>query len=74
MKSNRHLPRLARDSMAAAHESTDALQKPVPHGPRGGYYICADLLVEMDSLPSTAPAPRCVAGAFTFYFKMFCSK
>ena len=48
MKANRERPFLAYYSMAVAHEVTDDLETPVPHGPFGRYDNYAEMVGEMD--------------------------
>ena len=48
MKVNREKPFVAYYSMALAHEVTDDLPKPVPHGPFGRYDSYAEMVAEMD--------------------------
>ncbi|MFP6611613.1 MAG: sulfatase-like hydrolase/transferase [Pirellulales bacterium] len=48
MKANRDRPFLAYYSMAVAHEVTDDLEKPVPHGPFDRYDNYAEMVAEMD--------------------------
>ena len=48
MKANREQPFLAYYSMAVAHEVTDDLETPVPHGPFGRYDSYAEMVAEMD--------------------------
>lgn len=48
MKHNRDKPFLAYYSMAVAHEVTDDLETPVPHGPFGRYDSYAEMVAEMD--------------------------
>jgi arylsulfatase A-like enzyme len=48
MKANRDRPFLAYYSMAVAHEVTDDLETPVPHGPFGRYDNYAEMVSEMD--------------------------
>ena len=48
MKANRDRPFLAYYSMAVAHEVTDDLETPVPHGPFGRYDNYAEMVGEMD--------------------------
>ncbi len=48
MKANRDRPFLAYYSMAVAHEVTDDLDPPVPHGPFGRYDNYAEMVDEMD--------------------------
>lgn len=48
MKSNRDRPFLAYYSMALAHEVTDDLNPPVPHGPFDRYDNYAEMVAEMD--------------------------
>ena len=48
MKANRDRPFLAYYSMAVAHEVTDDLEQPVPHGPFGRYDSYAEMVSEMD--------------------------
>lgn len=50
MKANRERPFLAYYSMALAHEVTDDLERPVPHGPFGRYDSYAEMVAEMDRL------------------------
>lgn len=48
MKTNRDRPFIAYYSMAVAHEVTDDLETPVPHGPFGRYDSYAEMVEEMD--------------------------
>ncbi len=48
MKANRDRPFLAYYSMALAHEVTDDLDPPVPHGPLGRYDSYPEMVAEMD--------------------------
>lgn len=48
MKANRDRPFLAYYSMAVAHEVTDDLDQPVPHGPFDRYDNYAEMVAEMD--------------------------
>lgn len=48
MKANRDRPFLAYYSMAVAHEVTDDLDPPVPHGPFDRYDNYAEMVAEMD--------------------------
>lgn len=48
MKRNRERPFLAYYSMAVAHEVTDDLTPPVPHGPHGRYDNYAEMVAETD--------------------------
>jgi arylsulfatase A len=48
MKKNRDRPFLAYYSMAVAHEVTDDLETPVPHGPFERYDSYAEMVAEMD--------------------------
>lgn len=48
MKANRDQPFLAYYSMALAHEVTDDLTPPVPHGPLGRYDNYAEMVAETD--------------------------
>jgi arylsulfatase A len=48
MKANRDRPFLAYYSMALAHEVTDDLNPPVPHGPFDRYDNYAEMVAEMD--------------------------
>jgi arylsulfatase A-like enzyme len=48
MKANRDQPFLAYYSMALAHEVTDDLNPPVPHGPFDRYDDYAEMVAEMD--------------------------
>ena len=48
MKENREKPFFAFYSMAVAHEVTDDLAKPVPHGPFDRYDNYAEMVAEMD--------------------------
>ncbi len=48
MKANRDRPFLAYYSMAVAHEVTDDLDPPVPHGPFDRYDSYAEMVAEMD--------------------------
>lgn len=48
MKANRERPFFAYYSMAVAHEVTDDLETPVPHGPFGRYDSYAEMVSEMD--------------------------
>lgn len=48
MKANRDRPFLAYYSMALAHEVTDDLDPPVPHGPFDRYDSYAEMVAEMD--------------------------
>ncbi len=48
MKTNREQPFLAYYSMAVAHEVTDDLTPPVPHGPFGRYDNYAEMVAETD--------------------------
>ncbi len=48
MKANRDQPFLAYYSMAVAHDVTDDLEKPVPHGPFGRYDSYSEMVSEMD--------------------------
>jgi arylsulfatase A len=48
MKANRDRPFLAYYSMALAHEVTDDLEPPVPHGPFDRYDNYAEMVAEMD--------------------------
>lgn len=50
MKANRNRPFLAYYSMALAHEVTDDLETPVPHGPHGRYDSYAEMVAEMDRI------------------------
>ena len=48
MKTNQDRPFFAWYSMAVAHEVTDDLETPVPHGPFGRYDSYAEMVAEMD--------------------------
>ncbi len=48
MKANRERPFLAYYSMALAHEVTDDLDPPVPHGPLGRYDSYPEMVAEVD--------------------------
>ena len=48
MKTNRDRPFLAYYSMALAHDVTDDLDQPVPHGPFGRYDSYSEMVSEMD--------------------------
>ena len=48
MKKNRDRPFLAYYPMAVAHDVTDDLEKPVPHGPFNRYDSYAEMVSEMD--------------------------
>ena len=48
MKANRDKPFLAYYSMAVAHDVTDDLDKPVPHGPFNRYDSYSEMIAEMD--------------------------